>query len=308
MRRITWITLLALLTFGTTSCGGDSEPVAQSPSPDVAIAPANVPASPAAGQTTPPPPGGASPAAANGQSIPVPPPPGTLPSELIESTNPNQRLQQIQSNRADPFRSVTVQARVQPIEQPGGGGRSGGGNSAPAPLSSNNAPAPLTRQAPQRASGGTPTPGRAAQPGSRSLDRRQLAPIPDLVGSNGSSGRNSAGSSSGSGSLRAAPNLPPPPPQPTLARAVQVLGVVQVGNVPHAIVQAPNEPTSRYVRVGQRLSNGEVLVKRIEMGTEPIVVLEQVGVEVRTAVGGGAAPAAGANTTASLPLPSVPIN
>lgn len=284
MRRITWITLLALLTFGTTSCGGDSEPVAQSPSPDVAVAPADATASPAAGQTPPPPPGGAT-TTANGQSIPVPPPPGTLPSELIESTNPNQRVQQIQSNRADPFRSVTVQARVQPIEQPGGG-------------NNNRAPAPLTRQATQ----GSGTQG-AAAPGSRALNRRQLAPIPDLVG--GGSGRGS----SGSGALRPAPNLPPPPPQPTLARAVQVLGVVQIGNMPHAIVQAPNEPTSRYVRVGQRLSNGEVLVKRIEMGAEPIVVLEQVGVEVRTAVGGGASPAAdGANTTASLPLPQIPIN
>jgi hypothetical protein len=71
---------------------------------------------------------------------------------------------------------------------------------------------------------------------------------------------------------------------------VQVLGVVQIGNTAHAIVQAPNEPTSRYVQVGQRLSNGQVLVKRIEMSRgaeEPVVVLEQYGIEVPTAVGQG---------------------
>ena len=81
-----------------------------------------------------------------------------------------------------------------------------------------------------------------------------------------------------------------PPPQPDIARAVQVLGVVQIGNTAHAIVQAPNEPTSRYVQVGQRLSNGQVLVKRIEMNRgaeEPVVVLEQYGIEVPTAVGQG---------------------
>jgi hypothetical protein len=99
--------------------------------------------------------------------------------------------------------------------------------------------------------------------------------------------------------LAAIPNLvnstPPPlplPPQPTLARAVKVTGVVQIGDTLHAIVDAPNEPSSRYVQAGQRLANGRVLVKRIEIqGVEPVVVLEQNGIEVITAVGsGGAAP------------------
>jgi hypothetical protein len=66
-----------------------------------------------------------------------------------------------------------------------------------------------------------------------------------------------------------------------------VTGVAQVGNEMQAIVKAPNEPTSRYVRVGQRIANGQVLVKRIEMdgGVEPIVVLEENGVEVDRIVG-----------------------
>lgn len=79
----------------------------------------------------------------------------------------------------------------------------------------------------------------------------------------------------------------PPAPEPTLARAVEVSGVVIVGNEPQAILKAPNEATSRYVRVGQRLSNGQILVKRIEVyeGSEPMVILEQNGVEVSKGVG-----------------------
>ncbi|MGK7889674.1 MAG: hypothetical protein AB4042_10095 [Leptolyngbyaceae cyanobacterium] len=81
---------------------------------------------------------------------------------------------------------------------------------------------------------------------------------------------------------------PPPPPEPVTARAVAVTGVVQIGPVPYAIVNAPNEPHSRYVRSGQLLSNGQVLVKRIELFpgvADPVVVLEEFGIEVTRQVG-----------------------
>jgi len=85
------------------------------------------------------------------------------------------------------------------------------------------------------------------------------------------------------------PEIPvlPPPPDPTLAKGVEVSGVIVVNNEAQAIVKAPNEATTRYVRAGQRLSNGQVLVKRIELseGSEPIVILEQNGVEVSKVVG-----------------------
>lgn len=79
----------------------------------------------------------------------------------------------------------------------------------------------------------------------------------------------------------------PTAPQPDLAKGVTVTGVVQVGTQTQAIVKVPNEATSRYVREGQRLSNGRVLVKRIEMnqGPEPVVILEQYGTEVNKVVG-----------------------
>lgn len=91
------------------------------------------------------------------------------------------------------------------------------------------------------------------------------------------------------------PPLPAPPkfvpdlpklPEPTLAQGVEVTGVVEVGGVPQAILKAPNE-SSRYVRAGQRVSNGQVLVKRIEMnrGPAPVVILEQYGIEVARQVG-----------------------
>jgi hypothetical protein len=83
---------------------------------------------------------------------------------------------------------------------------------------------------------------------------------------------------------------------------VQVTGVVQVGDTAYAIVDAPNEPSSRYVQVGQRLSNGQVLVRRIEMNRpEPVVVLEQNGIEVVRAVGEGAPVAAPTTPAAFTP-------
>ncbi len=78
----------------------------------------------------------------------------------------------------------------------------------------------------------------------------------------------------------------PPPAQPELARSVMVTGVVIIGNEPQAIIKIPNETASRYVQAGQRLANG-LLVKRIEMnaGSNPIVILEQYGIEVARMVG-----------------------
>ncbi|MGM3305381.1 hypothetical protein ACSQ6I_05220 [Anabaena sp. WFMT] len=85
-----------------------------------------------------------------------------------------------------------------------------------------------------------------------------------------------------------APIVPvlPPQPQPDSARAVLVSGVVLIGKQPQAIIKVPDEPTSRYVQSGQRLANG-VLIKRIEMnrGSDPIVILEQYGIEVAKSVG-----------------------
>lgn len=79
------------------------------------------------------------------------------------------------------------------------------------------------------------------------------------------------------------------PGSPFLAQDVVVSGVVKIGGVTQAIVKAPNERFSRHVRPGQYLSNGLVLVKRIDTkSTPPIVVLEQSGREISKRVGEGA--------------------
>lgn len=134
-------------------------------------------------------------------------------------------------------------------------------------------------------------------------------------GSSGSvattSGGSAGGDSSAAPQIAAGPSTLPdltprePIPDPTLARAVEVTGVIQVGSSYQAIVKAPDEPTSRYVSVGQRLSNGRVLVKRIESnGSEPVVILEESGVEVVRAIG---ASSDGAQETAALPTPATQI-
>ncbi len=79
---------------------------------------------------------------------------------------------------------------------------------------------------------------------------------------------------------------PKPKPRTDEAEAVKVTGTVELGGTVYAIVSAPEEPSSRYVRAGQDLSAGKVLVKRIDTNAvPPIVVLQQNGIEVLRAVG-----------------------
>jgi hypothetical protein len=104
----------------------------------------------------------------------------------------------------------------------------------------------------------------------------------------------------------------PPPAQPELAKAVVVTGVVLISKEPQAIIKVPDEPASRYVQAGQRLANG-VLVKRIEMnqGYNPIVILEQYGIEVAKMVGERAVnstPSAGSATGNPVSVTTPPQN
>ena len=92
-----------------------------------------------------------------------------------------------------------------------------------------------------------------------------------------------------------APPPPPPPPDTKAADATSVTGTVEISGKIYAILTAPNEPTTQ-VEAGQLISNGKVLVKRIDINSEPpIVVLQQNGVEVFRPV--GAAPVAAATST-----------
>ncbi len=75
--------------------------------------------------------------------------------------------------------------------------------------------------------------------------------------------------------------------EPTLAQNVVISGLIEVDGRPKLIVEAPEESSSRYVEVGQYLSNGQILVKRIEMHhfPTPLVILEQSGIEIAKAIG-----------------------
>jgi hypothetical protein len=80
---------------------------------------------------------------------------------------------------------------------------------------------------------------------------------------------------------------PAPIPQPNLARAIAVSGVSQVNGQTQVIVKLPTESFSRYVSVGERLMDGKVLVKRVQefSGASPVVILEEVGIEVSRKIG-----------------------
>ncbi len=84
----------------------------------------------------------------------------------------------------------------------------------------------------------------------------------------------------------AVPQAPPPPPDTSIAENIEVSGIVKVGTQKQIIVKVPTEPTSRYVKEGQRLANGEVLVKIIDINDqEPSVTFVQNGVDIVRQVG-----------------------
>ena len=211
-------------------------------------------------------------------------PKGILPPDLISSTDPNQRIQQIKGDRSDPFALLPTTPTVQV---------------APGATPQTVVPAPATRTT----TGGAGSAGGAANTpaGRQSSPNRSTA----------SGGSTTRSRTTARTPAKPAPKSPitatSPKPQPDLARAVQVTGVVQVGDKVYAIVNAPNEPTSRYVQAGQRLAGGQVLVRRIETNrAEPVVILEQNGVEVVRAVGEGVPTATNGTPAATLPVPSNP--
>ncbi len=264
MRQLLLIATATVLGLATAGCdflpfgqGGetttvDPTPVEESP---VVVSPASPAASPSPGD-----PNFEQPTVA-----PENPPQGILPPDLISSTDPNQRVQQVQGNRNDPFALLPTTPTVQLPE----------GVNQPAPT--------VVVPTSLNGAGGAQPRGTTPQPRTTASPRRPATP---------NAGRGTPNRvASPSPGPRSPITNPSPRPQPELARAVRVTGVVQVGDTVYAIVNAPNEPSSRYVQEGQRLANGQVLVRRIETNrAEPVVILEQYGVEVVRSVGEGGAP------------------
>lgn len=185
----------------------------------------------------------------------------TLAPSFIQSTDGDQRAKQVQKGRQDPFAGLFVQTP----------------------------PNVVTTVVPHRtvvAQRISPVPGKPQKPQRVAVRLSSPSPVVN-IGNPGSQPTQEPTKPSLEAPTSSEPVLPPAPPQPDLARAVAVTGVIQVGDEPEAIVKVPNETTSRYVKIGQRLANGQVLVKRIEIneGADPVVILEQYGAEVARAVG-----------------------
>ncbi|MGG6268395.1 hypothetical protein ACQ4M3_19640 [Leptolyngbya sp. AN03gr2] len=92
-------------------------------------------------------------------------------------------------------------------------------------------------------------------------------------------------------SVRPLPAIPvAPPPMPPVSRtnladSIALTGVIQTGTQLSAIIE-DTDGSSRYVQVGEKLANGEVTVKRINVnGGNPSIVLLQNGVELIKMVG-----------------------
>ncbi|MBW4465812.1 MAG: hypothetical protein KME07_10295 [Pegethrix bostrychoides GSE-TBD4-15B] len=217
-------------------------------------------------------------------------PKGILPPDLISSTDPNQRVQQVKGTRNDPFALLPTTPSVQLPPN-----TSTAGGIAPGAVS----PGSVGGGSPGSVGGGARAGGGTG--GGRTPNRpsTSTASNPSRAGGGASGGSTAAKPKAPAPAPRSPITAPVPRPDPVLAKAVEVTGVVQIGNQAFAIVNAPNEPTSRYVQEGQRLAGGQVLVRRIDFNrAEPVVILEQSGVEVVRAVG--------ESGTIALPTAGVP--
>jgi hypothetical protein len=173
---------------------------------------------------------------------------------LTRPTNPDDRLRVIKSGRTDPFGSVGPTASVD-------------GNSASSGPSSSGGSRSTTQE----------------QVGNRiaSSYERFLKGITGSLGGSKEPNRPSSGGQIDPAGV----TLPELPKAPEPAN-VKVTGVVVVGGEPRAIVQAPDEPTSRTVSIGDSLSGGRLVVKSIDTNrAEPTVVFQQGSIEFSVAVG-----------------------
>ena len=283
MRQVALVGLLSFLTLLTGGCtiGDDSENAAQNtpiPSPSVSSSPQKVSPSP-----TP----FASPVAKQKPQTAQP------AAGLISSLPPEERIKQVPKGRSDPFAAIPVQPEVK-VENKSG---SGGTTPQRVPGIPDIPPQPQSKGNPGR----TPTKSQGATPKKTNSSAPKVTPpkvtIPKVTlpkTPSQSIKPPSLGAKPGSGGATGSDLKPEPQfipdlpklPEATVAKQIKVEGVVQIDNQPSAIVKVPNEP-SQYVKEGQRLSNGRVLVKRIEAnrGPTPIVILEENGIEVAKRVG-----------------------
>ncbi|HEY9619002.1 MAG TPA: hypothetical protein V6C78_01470 [Crinalium sp.] len=195
----------------------------------------------------------------------------TAPTGVLE------RLPQVRVGRADPFSNVVAAPVIVP-----NGGRS---------LTPLTASQSTSQSASQSVSLAVPLPPPPATRQTISLVPLPAQPIPATIAVPQTFSPVQAIPASASSTLpqtsvpQTLPQTVAPPAR--LASTIEVTGVVQVGTQVSAIIQVPSERSSRYVRQGDYLANGQVFVKRIDVAPneEPRVILVQDGVEFVRTVG-----------------------
>lgn len=246
-------------------------------------------------------------------------------TNLLPSSQVEQRVGDVSQGRTDPFALVPInpgEAVVSVKLEPGRTTIPGVTPPPPSPRQSSPPrvtalPSPPRQISPPRVAS-SPLPPKPSSPASAQSTARRgnipanketstilgLPPVPSSSSTSGSTVTES-------GSPTFIPQLPALP-QPQLAPGIVVTGVIEVQGEAYAIVKAPSEPYSRHVKVGQYISNGQVLVKRIEMNgaPEPIIVFEELGMEITRVVGEQTvAVSSNKNSTSLKPfLPPVPIS
>jgi hypothetical protein len=253
------VAIVGVMIIAIAGCASEeTPPVATSPAVSPTVNPTVSPTTAASPQASP----GTQPG--NPQPLTSPSPSAPAVSGLIQPTNPQERARQVQTeikaNQRNPFAGLPPNI---PVTSP-----------------PESKPVPKVAILPTQPGAGTPksTGGGAANPGTTA----QGKPVAKPSGTPKKSGS----------SVAKAPSAKPPvavlPPKPSTAAAdgMAVTGVITIGRTPQAILVAPGGAT-QYVGVGQRIYGGRVLVKRIEnnYGDEPVVILEENGVEVAKSVG-----------------------
>jgi hypothetical protein len=166
-------------------------------------------------------------------------------SGLIASTNSEQRVQGVVKGRNDPFALLVVQGKLKKIDSEG----------IPAVKAIGTAKPKV------RPTETVNMPKKTGVPVAKATKPNKVVNMPP--------------------SKPVAPTVKKPAviiPQPELARAVEVSGIIDIDGNSVAIVKSPNELTSQYVREGQYLANGRILVKRIN-SIEATVILEEKGIK-----------------------------
>jgi hypothetical protein len=188
---------------------------------------------------------------------------------LTRPTNPDDRLRVIKSGRNDPFLRL-----AEPKESASkDSGKSESGTKGKVTLSSTEKSTTIAKS--------------SAKTNAKSGPAKSSVNLPSL------------GLPSNLGGI----NLPSLPSKPELA-AVKVTGVVEIAGMPRAIVEAPDEKTSRTVGVGDSLSGGKLYVKNIDLSNraEPMVIFQQGDTQFSVAVGREPVLMASAATGSGRPL------